>query len=236
MKKNSQKCQSVLLTLVAACVLGSSASVSAQVTPPTVPSQCSNSRDKSGWTSGRQSGESRVTSVWKSAAVGQNLDNLSNALPGLLDALSQNLQGLAGGQRAPSQYVRCRAQGYADGFFWRLNQLFGQCVLDGADWAQFAANLYCELSADLGGLEAASLFVRAPVGVCGNLFEATCEDVYRFVGREGDHAINAGVQAYLELHDFVAQPFAGCRQFAEDDFLEVFESALHNDCTYSIAE
>lgn len=223
-----------LSVLLAACVVMASATASAQTTAPTAPSECSASRDKSGWTAGRQAGESRVTSVWKSASVNQNLDNLSDALPGLLDALQQNLAGLANGQRNPSQYVRCRAQGYADGFFWRLNQLFGQCVLDGADWAQFAANLYCELSTELGGLEAASLFVRAPVGLCGNLFEATCEDVYRFIGKEGHYTINASVKAYLDVSGFMAEPYAGCSQYAQDAFLSVFESALHNDCSYDV--
>ena len=221
------------LSFLALSALLWTGSAAAQLSAPTVPSECSSSRDSRGWSSSKTAGDSRVQSVWKSAAVNRNLDNLSNQLPALLTALEQTIVSLGAGEQV-TQYVRCRAQGYADGFFYRLNQLFGQCVLDGADWAQFAANLYCTVSAELGGLAESGLFVRAPVGLCGNLFEATCEDVYRYVGREGDHTINQSVAAYLELNDFTPEPFAGCKQFAQDEFLAVFEESLHNDCSYEV--
>lgn len=221
--------------LIAAGALVWSAGASAQVTNPSVPAECSDSRDSRGWTASRQAGDSRIQAVWKSAAVKKNLDNLSDQLPTLLDALQATMTGLVGNE-AVTQYTRCRAQGYADGFFYRLNVLFGQCVLDGADWAQFAANLYCTLSTDLGGLAETSLFVRAPVGMCGNLFEATCEDVYRYVGLEGDYALNPAIASYLEHNDFTPEAFPGCKAFAQDEFLAVFEASLHNDCSYEIAE
>ncbi len=133
-------------------------------------------------------------------------------------------------------YVRCRAQGYVDGYFYRLNKLFGQCVLDGADWGQFAANLYCALSIDLGGLAETALFVRAPIGLCGNLFEATCEDLFRYVGLEGNYSIQPIVASYLEVSGFTPEPFAGCAEYTDNAFLNVFQQSLHNDCTYVVQQ
>jgi hypothetical protein len=232
MKTSNRKYQ-FAMWMGACLLLGSTAS--GQFTPPTVPNECKDSRNSKGWTSSRASGESRVNSVWKSAAVGQNLDNLSDRLPVLLDGLEQTMISLAGGQDV-TQYVRCRAQGYVDGFIYRLNQLFGQCVLDGADWGQFAANLYCSLSLELGGLGDQTLLIRAPVGLCGNLFEVTCEDLYRYVGLEGDYSIQPTVASYLQVSGFTPEPFQGCAEFAEDTFLSVFEQSLHNDCSYEIEE
>lgn len=219
-----------LLALTFVAGVGAADVASAQQ-QPTVPEECTASRDQRGWTSGRSAGESRVNSLWRSAAVGQDLDKLSDALPGALETLETALSGLAANAE-PTQYVRCRAQGYAEGYFFRLNQLFGQCVVDGADWGQLAANIYCSLSIELDGLAESSLFVRAPVGLCGNLFEYTCEDVYRYVGKEGDHEFQPLVANFLESNGFVVEPFAGCGPYTDDEFLAAFESSLHNDCTY----
>jgi len=217
------------LAVVLAC--SAAANGAAALSPPTVPAQCTDARDSKGWTSGRAAGEARLTAVWKSTAVHQNLDSLSDNLPVILSSLETALTGLAGGQ-APTQYVQCRAQGYTEGFLYKLNQLFGQCVLDGADWGQFAANVYCSLSIDLGGLGTDSLFVRAPVGLCGNLFEFTCEDTYRYVGSEGASTVSPVVQSYLDSEGFVLEPFVGCGPFTDGEFLQSFEESLHNDCTY----
>jgi len=223
--------KNVLLALSAVCVLASSGVASAQFTPPTAPEECAAGRDLTAWKTGRTSGESRVASVWKSTAVHQDLDALSDALPGVLSSFQQTLIGLAGGRQV-TPYVQCRAQGYADGFFFKLNQLFGQCVIDGADWGSFAASVYCSLSVELGGLAESSLFVRSPVGQCGNLFEFTCEDVYRYVGSEGAHELNPIVTSYLSSQDIVLEPFPGCADFTDGEFLAAFESSLHNDCSY----
>lgn len=219
------------LALAVALACSAAANSAAALSPPTVPAQCVDARDSKGWTAGRAAGEARLTAVWKSTAVHQNLDSLSDNLPVVLSSLETALTGLAGGVE-PTRYVQCRAQGYAEGFLYKLNQLFGQCVLDGADWGQFAANVYCSLSIDLGGLGSDSLFVRAPVGLCGNLFEFTCEDTFRFVGTEGATPVSPVVASYLNAQGFVLDPFPGCAPYSDGEWLESFETSLHNDCTY----
>jgi hypothetical protein len=227
-----------VLSLVSGMALASVAS--AQSVPsvpkaPKVPSECSDSRNSKAWTSARTAGESRVNTVWKSNAVAQDLDKLSDALPSVLDSLQQYLVSLTSGSE-PTLYTKCRAQGYTEGFVYRLNVLFNQCVLDGADWGQFAADLYCRLSVELGGLGSDTLFVRAPVGLCGNMFEATCEDVYRFVGYEGDFEVRPIVASYLTANEITLEPYPGCLPYTDGEYLEGFETSLHNDCTYQIAE
>lgn len=229
-----------LLSLTLVSGLFSASFASAQGVPsvpkaPTLPSECSARRDSTAWTSGRSGGESRVNSIWKSTAVNQDLDNLSDQLPQILEALEQYLTSLSMGQ-TPTTYIKCRAQGYTEGFLFALNKLFKACVLDGANWGQFAADVYCRMSIELGGLGEETLFLRAPIGLCGNLFEYTCEDSYRYVSKEGDFSITPIVQSYLDQEGIVLEPYPGCGIYTDDEYLSTFEAALHNDCTYSIAQ
>jgi hypothetical protein len=202
---------------------------------PTLPSECSARRDSSAWTAGKSAGESRLNSVWRSTAVGQDLDNLSDVLPNVLDSVQQYLTALTGNQ-PPTLNIKCRAQGYTEGFVFGLNKLFKQCVLDGADWGQFAADVYCRLSIELGGLSAESLFVRAPAGLCANRFEFTCEEVYRNVATDGAHVIHEVVQSYLEEDGFTVETYPGCGIYTDNEWLEAFESSLHNECSAAIEE
>lgn len=231
-----------LLSLTIVGTLFSASFASAQNVPtqpqlpkaPTLPSQCSARANSSAWTTGRASGESRMNSVWKSTAVDQDLDNLSDQLPTILQSLQQYLTALSAGG-TPTTAIKCRAQGYTEGFLFVLNKLFQQCVLDGAAWGQFAADVYCRMSLEQAGLEAQTLFFRAPAGVCANRFEVTCEETYRFVGTEGAHEVNPVVQSYLDQEGIVLEPYPGCGLYADNEWLESFESSLHNDCTYAIA-
>lgn len=224
-----------LLSGFAGATLASAQSVPSVPKAPTIPTECSSTANARAWTSARAAGESRVNTVWKSGAVAQDLDRLSDVLPNVLDSLQQYLVTLTSGSE-PTLAIQCRAQGYTEGFVYRLNVIFKQCVLDGADWGQFAADLYCRLSVELGGLASDTLFVRAPVGLCGNMFEATCEEVYRYVGSEGEHEVLPIVTSYLDAHDITIEPYPGCGVYTADEHLEAFESSLHNDCTYQIAQ
>ncbi|HET8940291.1 MAG TPA: hypothetical protein VFN67_42915 [Polyangiales bacterium] len=202
---------------------------------PTLPSECSARRDSTAWSTGRANGEARMNSVWKSTAVNQDLDNLTDQLPSVLQSLQQYLSSLSAGG-TPTTYIKCRAQGYTEGFLLVLNKLFKQCVLDGANWGQFAADMYCRMSLEQGGIDSQTLFFRAPAGVCALRFEVTCEETYRFVGTEGAHEVNPVVQSYLDQEGIVLEPYPGCGVYTDNEWLESFESSLHNDCTYEIAQ
>lgn len=218
-----------------------SASASAQQLPnepglpaaPVLPSECSITRDANAWKAGKTAGESRINSVWKSTAVGQDLDKLGDLLPNILDSVQQYLTALTGTNQ-PTLNIKCRAQGYTEGFLFGLNKLFKQCVLDGADWGQFASDVYCRLSVELGGLGSDGFFVRAPAGLCANRFEFTCEEVYRHVGTEGAHVIHEVVQSYLDQDNFVVEPYPGCGIYTDNEWLESFETSVHNDCSAAV--
>lgn len=213
--------------------------VSAQANPfatPTAPSVCaSDSRNKTGYNTSVTAGSSRINAVWNSATVNHNLDNLSAQYDTLMSALSHQVASLVG-TSAITQYTKCRAQGYIDGYIFRLFQLFGQCVGDGADWGQFTANLYCDLSLSIGGLGSDDLIIRTPVQLCGNLFELSCEDTHQYVAEEGDHVILDIVQQYFSAHSFTPVTFLGCKPFTTGAYLDAYQTALNNDCTYSGAQ
>ncbi|MEY4575851.1 MAG: hypothetical protein RL701_554 [Pseudomonadota bacterium] len=236
---NNRLTRNWLLTLsIVGAVFGANVASAQTTVPsvpkaPTLPSECTAKRDSTAWTSSKAAGESRVNAIWKSNAVAQDLDKLSAALPAALDSLEQFLTGLSSG--TPTTYIQCRAQGYTEGFLFALNKLFKACVLDGAEWGQFGADLYCRMSIEYGGLAADTLFLRAPVGVCGNLTEYTCEEVYRHVGSEGTYTVSPYVQSYLTHEGITLEPYPGCGIYSDGEFLEAFEGALHNDCTYEIA-
>lgn len=236
----SVKTNWLLIVSLSVSALVSASNAAAQAVPsvpkaPTVPSQCSARRDSTGWTSSRSAGESRVNSIWSSNAINRDLDNLSDALPNIIESLEQYLVTLGGGQ-TPTTYIQCRAQGYTEGFLFALNKLFKECVLGGADWGQVAADIYCRNAIEYGGLGEETLFVRAPVGLCGNLFEYTCEDTYRYVGKEGNYSVSPEVQAYLDDEGIELEPYPGCGIYTDDEHLASFEAALHNDCTYEIQQ
>jgi hypothetical protein len=221
-----------------ACVTLAS-TASAQANPfatPTAPSVCaSDSRNKTGYNTSVTAGSSRINAVWNSAAVNHNLDNLSNQYDLLMTSLQHQVASLVGSS-AITQYTKCRAQGYIDGYVFRLFQLFGQCIGDGADWGQFTASLYCDLALNVPGLGSDDLIIRTPVQLCGNLFELTCEDTHQYVAEEGDFSIHDIVQQYFSVHDFTPATFTGCKQYTRDAYLSAYQTALNNDCTYAGAQ
>lgn len=86
-----------------------SGTAAAQLAAPTVPAECSAPRELRSWNAGKAQGESRLQSVWKSAAIHQDLDELSARLPSVLNSLETAMVSLATGQQ-PTLFVRCRAQ------------------------------------------------------------------------------------------------------------------------------
>jgi hypothetical protein len=221
----------LVLSVHILAVAGAAAAQSATASP-TPPPQCVSTTLTRAWTAGRAKGEEHIQTAWDSSSVRRNLSRLNNDLPRVIERLQRKIVDLV--ERDVDAKVKCRAQGFVEGFFFRLNQLFGRCVLDGANWGQFAANVYCSLSLELGGLGEVPLFVRAPSGVCGDLFEYTCEDVYRYVGTEGSDPISRRVQTLLDRKKLVVAPFAECRAFTGGDFAPVFEAAVYNDCSYDV--
>jgi hypothetical protein len=129
---------------------------------------------------------------------------------------------------------KCRVQGVADGFISRIAQLLGQCILDGAQWGAFSANLYCDLSFLLGGLGASDeVFVRAPVGLCGTMFEGACDGVYSYVATEGAARSSTDVARFCKDRGLTPQPYPGCSVYTQGNFASIFKANRLADCAYS---
>jgi hypothetical protein len=112
--------------------------------------------------------------------------------------------------------------------------LVGQCILDGGSWGQFTAGLYCELSAELGGLGEPTPFVRVPVGICGTLFQQVCDGVYGYVATEGGEPLSPPVESFVSTRGLNVQLYPGCEEFTEGAFETIFESARTTDCAYGV--
>lgn len=182
------------------------------------------------YNAGLSAGQQRADNFFASTEVMKNKARLAAKVGRALDKLHLHLR------EAMEQDVgagrRCRIQGVADGFLGRLAQLLGQCVIDGGTWGQFAADLYCELSIELGGLAESNGFIRAPAGLCGTLFEQTCDDVYSYVASEGAARISPAVKSFLASRSVVVSSYPGCGEYTEGAFEAAFESARELDCAY----
>src|SRR5262249_29672413 len=111
--------------------------------------------------------------------------------------------------------------------------LVSSCILDGGQWGDFTSNLYCELSIELNGLGESETFVRAPVGLCGTLFESVCDNTYQYVATEGRIPLQQPVKSFLSQHGVSPQPYPGCLPHTTGEYAPIFSSAMNSDCSYA---
>lgn len=181
---------------------------------------------------GFSKGLQKADELFASSGIEKSPQKLQKKLDRVLDRLHDNLIDVLTSDSSDGR--RCRVQGVADGFLSRIVQLLGQCILDGAQWGQFASTLYCQLSLDLGGLGAADgAFIRAPVGLCGNLFESTCDGVYAYIATEGQQAMSSTVARFVSERGVSLSPYPGCAHYSAGDFAVVFAASMQADCAYS---
>ena len=198
---------------------------------PLPPAQCtSKPRHIEKFKAGLAAGKQRADKLFAATDVNKDPKKLKKKLNRVLDRLHDHVREVIDGDGSDGR--RCRVQGVADGFISRLAQLLNQCVLDGAQWAQFAANLYCELSIELDGLGNDAEFYRAPAGLCGSSFERVCDDGYAYIATEGATPMRANVQSFLVERGVQLVPYPGCAPYTEPPFDAVFANAVNLDCAY----
>jgi len=218
--------------LVASSAITQPAAAQVAAAPP-VPSQCTaKAKHTEKYGNGYSRGAQRADKIFAAADVNKDPNKLKKKLGKVLDKLHEHVREVIAGDVKDGR--RCRVQGVADGFVLRLAQLLGQCVLDGAQWAQFSANLYCELSIENDGLEAQGQFYRAPAGLCGTSFENVCDSAYGFVATEGARTIPSHVDQFLRQRSVVLTTYPGCRPYTESSFELAFEQAMLLDCAYEV--
>jgi hypothetical protein len=179
---------------------------------------------------GLGAGQQKAEALYAAADVNKNPQKLRKKLGRVLERLYLHVRDAW--EQDVGEGRRCRVQGVADGFLGRLSRILGECVLDGAQWGQFASTLYCELSVELGGLAVPSAFLRAPVGLCATLFEQVCDDSYAYVASEASDPLEPALRMFLEGRATTLQPYAGCLPFTEGDFAQTFSEAMAIDCAF----
>jgi hypothetical protein len=183
-------------------------------------------------------GTTLVDQIWRSSAVHQDIDNwdiLNRQVTTTIPAIVANAYRVS-----ESQYTKCRVQGLLDGTVCRMNthNPLPGCQLDGVDWGNISAAVYCGLSIELGGLfDVEPWFIRVSPGMCGQSFQLYCEETYRYGATFGNDALAPAVLAFLAAEGVdpadLLQP-AACVPYTANTFVDVFNDSVYIDCSYTI--
>jgi hypothetical protein len=210
--------------------------------PPRPPPECTGTtRNASAYSSGVSQGIYTVLQTWRSAAVAQDPRKCNTTLaPLVIDVIPGAIASAF--QVENDLYTQCRAKGILDGTVYELGLICPPCVLDGIDWGELSANVYCALSTKLGGLGSVPpWFMRADQpGICAANFQTICEDVYRFIATNGADALDAATATVLRQMSI--DPFSAylnaqsqmCVPFTTGTFVEVFNNSVYVDCSYQV--
>lgn len=179
---------------------------------------------------GLSKGTQKADELFASSEIAKNPQRLQKKISRVLERLHD--QVLDAWRSESSDGRRCRVQGVIDGFLSRITALIGQCILDGAQWGQFTAQMYCSLSLELGGLGDGGVFVRGPVGICGDLFQTTCDGVYSYVASEGKTKLPATVSRFCSDRNISVSPYAGCYPYTTGNYASIFANSRATDCAF----
>jgi hypothetical protein len=197
---------------------------------PSVPSMCSSKPQRAQkYQQGLSKGIQKADELFASSEIGRKPDKMLKKIHRVLERLHDNVRDAWRSEAKDNR--RCRVQGVADGFLSRIVELLGQCVLDGAQWGKFTAEMYCALSLELGGLGEGGVFVRAPAGLCGSLFQTACDGVYTYVATGSP--MSSTVSNFCRDRSISVTPYAGCAVYTTGNYANIFTSSRTTDCAYS---
>jgi hypothetical protein len=229
--------------IAALLALAVSESVALAAAPPcnlTPPPECAAQRDTNGYYAGVNQGMSFVLQIWKSKAVGENKDNwdiLRTQVTSTIPAVVSSLRKVSW-----TPYTKCRVQGLVDGTVCKMNQLdpIPGCQLDGTDWGRISAELYCDLSIEMGGLgDVVPWYIRTPPGSCGQSWQNYCDDVYRYAATRGADDLLPEVRAFLVGQNIDPTQFwqePKCLQYTLPPYVKVYDDSIYVDCSYIIPQ
>jgi hypothetical protein len=196
-----------------------------------VPSACSAKPARAQkYQAGLTKGTQKADELFASAEIGKSPQKMQKKIFRVLDRLHDQVRDAWHAESSDGR--RCRVQGVIDGFLSRIVALIGQCILDGAQWGQFTAQMYCTLSLELGGLGDGGVFVRGPVGICGDLFQTTCDGVYSYVATEGKTKLPSTVSRFCSERNISVSPYAGCYPYTTGNYASIFANSRAIDCAY----
>ena len=179
---------------------------------------------------GLTKGTQKADELFASAEIGKSPQKMQKKIFRVLERLHDQVREAWRAESSDGR--RCRVQGVIDGFLTRITALIGQCILDGAQWGQFTAQMYCLLSLELGGLGDGGVFLRGPVGICGDLFQTTCDGVYSYVASEGKTKLPSTVSRFCSDRNISVAPYAGCYPYTIGNYASIFANSRATDCAY----
>lgn len=204
----------------------------------TAPPECASIRDQNGYAAGTYMGTGLVLQIWRSPMVNQQIDNWDILHEQVMVTIPTIVTSFY--SASMDQYTKCRMQGLLDGTVCEMNTLdpIPGCQLNGADWGAISSAVYCGLSIALDGLcDMPPWFSRYPVGMCGDAFQAYCDDTYRYGATTGVDPLLPEVAAFLVAEGIdptsLLQPIE-CAPYTQGTFAQTFEDAVYTDCAYLI--
>lgn len=238
---------SVCLVAIMTMVFGGSA-MAMDLTPDPTP-DCQTSYLTRHYNAGYMSGKSLVTAAWKAESVGGDYDHLTKEYligdfdPTKLEEFTSLVIETFIARLSPttSAAFQCRQAAMVEAAFDVILHLqmmvIGQCVLDGGFVGEFSAQLYCDFAGDLDGLGLAEWFDREDNCLCGDHFEAVCDDVFAYVATDGDDPISWFVETtlnnkgffpinYFDLTGIACKPYTQCSNKA------AYLQAMNNMCMF----
>lgn len=184
---------------------------------------CMSGAAKRQFDAGFEIGFSMVWRSWMSSGMERNA-----VASFVADAANIATRSIAGGL-APIDPVAvpqlvpigCRIWGSLSGLMEGVSDVLDKvilsCRVDGAYYADFAAQVYCELADNFGPIAAQPLIDRAQ-GPCSTAFETSCTQVHE-----------------AKVADYLTQQGNHCSELITGDYRAGYVSALHNSCTHEVA-
>jgi hypothetical protein len=178
-----------------------------------IPTTCASPYNSRGYVKGIASGESLAEQAWSTVndVPGGGCDQLEYFIDIIVDDITRLTL-----RPTSSDYVICRYTGMVDGVYNKLDEIWSYCEINCADEGvqvgEFAAEIYCDLSIALGGLDEADQYIRGPVQICGLEFETACD--FQYIETSGE---------YLD---------GQCVPYTEGDYFEVWDQTRINQCRY----
>lgn len=187
-----------------------------------IPPGCQSAYAKRRYEMSLRSGENLAKQAWSKISAQNGCLELEN----FTDIVVGNVERLTLYPRA-SAAVICTYTGTVDGIYNQLDKIWDTCQTDCAEegrlTGEFAAQVYCDLSIALNGLENADEFMRGPVQICGLEFENACdaEFIYWSLGYPDPYDMTIPVED------------RACLLYTEDKFEDVWNQTRINQCAFN---
>lgn len=159
------------------------------------PPSCSSDSSQRMWTTGVRTGGYVINFLWHT--IERDCDRLADFETLIYENLDRfDLTGA-------NNDTLCHFGGHVFGIDEALGFVFDQCSAscfqEGEIAGSASAKAYCDLSIALGGLSDADSYLRAPVQLCGSLFQTSCDLTFITSTRSYTDSAGFACEPYTDL-------------------------------------